>query len=1022
MTRRIPGLDAAGRAARRAVWISRIAGSGLVDLEYYGAQRRRTFRSARAAASDFLAQPLDEQLSFHPLLDGAWILRHAKSPARTWYSALFTPGRVVTSTSPVFDVVAAAGSDRHSSAAEVLAAFVARATAATVLPVSERAAEGITFAEARAVALDDARIVAEQLHRARPRESARWDARAEAAFRRRLRAHPLAGGGAGAPRVTVVMPVLDRADVIGDAIASVQAQSLADWELMVVDDGSTDGTAAVVAGFAERDPRVRLLTGAHEGVSAARNRGVAATSAPLLAFLDSDNVWTPDFLATTVGGLELGAPGGARADFAYSSVRRLSETGQHFLGGTSDYAELLDGANVIDLNALLVRREAFDAVGGFDAELRRWVDYDLELRMLRRFVGVHVPVVGVVYDHRASRADRITQSESQTWRAVVRAPHLIEWDAVEAAPRRRGRVSVLIVGRRDWESTLGTVRGVLETADGVDTEVVVIDNGAARSMSRLLRLAFDHDGRVRVLRLARDAGYSLSVDLAIAASTGEHLVLLNHVAKTSSGWTARLRAALDDPTVLGVQPLLRRHDGAVLGAGLLFYGPDELPGPFLIGHPLEDARRAARQRASAGSSGCLMMRAADLIAVRGPSLRMPASLADADLGLRMAEERRAPGSIGPTVRVLLDEVVTLADASQLLQPPPKLDRVEFLRRWAERLPDERDAYAAAGFRVIGREESQRGIAPPFGAPVVERNDRGRIQRWAIKTAAPAATRGDAWGDRHFADELAAALGSASRVVAVDRREAAERETAVFDDVTVTLRGLVRLPPVPGAINVLWVISHPESIADDELRDYQLVYAASASWAARATERSGVQVRQLLQATDPELFRAGDGPRAGTVFVGSTRGQDRRIVRWGVEAGLRPTVYGWGWRDLLPVDLIGGPSLPREEVAAVYGSAQFVLNDHWDDMAAEGFLSNRLFDAMAAGARVISDPVDGIEEVFGVGVAQVASREELEAAMDPASFPDPAAVARIVERVRREHSFAARAARLVHDVNAAGQQP
>jgi glycosyltransferase involved in cell wall biosynthesis len=98
------------------------------------------------------------------------------------------------------------------------------------------------------------------------------------------------------PEVSIVLPTYNRADTIGRAVDSVLRQTCEDWELIVVDDGSSDGTAERLEG---RDPRVRLLRQANQGVYAARNAGIALGRGRFVAFLDSDDEWRPHFLELT---------------------------------------------------------------------------------------------------------------------------------------------------------------------------------------------------------------------------------------------------------------------------------------------------------------------------------------------------------------------------------------------------------------------------------------------------------------------------------------------------------------------------------------------------------------------------------------------------------------------------------------------------------------------------------------------------------------------------------------------------
>jgi hypothetical protein len=300
--------------------------------------------------------------------------------------------------------------------------------------------------------------------------------------------------------------------------------------------------------------------------------------------------------------------------------------------------------------------------------------------------------------------------------------------------------------------------------------------------------------------------------------------------------------------------------------------------------------------------------------------------------------------------------------------------------------------------------------------------RGRPRlTWAIRVSAPAGPSGDVWGDVFFADDLAAALRGLGQEVFVDRLD--ERIRPVprrRDDVVLELTGLRRPQPEPGAVNVVWVISHPDDVTREELSGFDLRYAASGSWAAETSRSLGMPVRPLLQATAPRRFTprpSGDELPSDVLFVGTTRNVFRPMVRDALAVGADLTVYGHGWEAYIDPSLVAAAHLPNARLPDAYRGARVVLNDHWQDMADRGFLSNRLFDAVASGTRVVSDPVAAADVDFGGAVRVAASAEELADLLDPGApgWPDRATMLAVAERVARDHSFERRAETLLSDV-------
>jgi glycosyltransferase involved in cell wall biosynthesis len=185
------------------------------------------------------------------------------------------------------------------------------------------------------------------------------------------------------PLVSVIIPTYNRDWIVGEAIDSVLAQDFSNYELIVVDDGSEDRTPDVLAAY---EDRLTVLHQANGGVSAARNRGIAAAAGRLIAFLDSDDLWLPQKLSAQVNFFaensdavicqteERWVRNGVRVN---PKKRHLKFAGMIF--------ERSLALCLVSPSAVMIKKELFDAVGMFDEELPACEDYDLWLRISSRY-------------------------------------------------------------------------------------------------------------------------------------------------------------------------------------------------------------------------------------------------------------------------------------------------------------------------------------------------------------------------------------------------------------------------------------------------------------------------------------------------------------------------------------------------------------------------------------------------------------------------------------------------------------
>jgi glycosyltransferase involved in cell wall biosynthesis len=199
------------------------------------------------------------------------------------------------------------------------------------------------------------------------------------------------------PLISVIIPAYNAQKTIQDTIESVLNQTITDFELIVIDDGSQDSTFKTVSAIS--DPRLKLFSYSNAGVSASRNRGLAQANSEFISFLDADDLWTPDKLEAQLRALDANP----QAAVAYSWTDYIDESGQFLHPGnhptaTGDvYSDLLVNDFLENGSNPLIRREALRKVGGFDESLCGPEDWELFIRLAACYPFVVVPRAQILY-------------------------------------------------------------------------------------------------------------------------------------------------------------------------------------------------------------------------------------------------------------------------------------------------------------------------------------------------------------------------------------------------------------------------------------------------------------------------------------------------------------------------------------------------------------------------------------------------------------------------------------------------
>ncbi|WBU63771.1 glycosyltransferase [Paracoccus aerodenitrificans] len=316
----------------------------------------------------------------------------------------------------------------------------------------------------------------------------------------------------------------------------------------------------------------------------------------------------------------------------------------------------------------------------------------------------------------------------------------------------------------------------------------------------------------------------------------------------------------------------------------------------------------------------------------------------------------------------------------------------------------------AGRITFSPAEAFAGIRPAY--------DRSLDLAIRIKIAAPEIREAQQWGDYHYAISLAAALERNGARAVVDTADKWYIQPS-DEDVVLVLRGRQPVKLSPRAINIMWMISHPDRVKPDEYSRYDHVYIASDIFSSKLADQGLGNLSCLHQATDATVFRRDARVRKRLqrgLFLGSSRREYRTMVKWGLSSKLPFDLYGGGWEGVVPPQILRASYVRNADLPDLYSRYALLLNDHWETMRESGFLSNRLFDGSAVASPILTDNVAGLSEVFGDNIAVASDASDFrtkfaDCLAEPQFWQERAK--RAQEIVHNAHTMDHRAAEMLH---------
>ena len=345
--------------------------------------------------------------------------------------------------------------------------------------------------------------------------------------------------------VSVVMPVHNRLSTVQAAIDSVLCQTYTNLELVIIDDGSSDGSYELLQNII--DPRVRLSRFEQcRGVSEARNEALRRATGKYIAYLDSDNTWDERYLAAMVGAfVEL-----PDAVATYSGQLLFRGEQKHPFAARfgSFNSSLLANRNYIDLNAFCHTRQIYQEIGGFDTDLRRYVDWDLIMRISEAGSIFSIPVMLSNYFYEKAE-NTITGNDSFShYVDVVRQKRVERIEAKRAlAPKEslKKPLSIVIPSYESLEDLTECLQSIFQLKLE-NVEVIVVDNASGHQVVSYLRQLHE-DQKIKLVANEKNYGFTYAINqgIAIASSENDVVLLNNDALLTPNALESLQRASCD---------------------------------------------------------------------------------------------------------------------------------------------------------------------------------------------------------------------------------------------------------------------------------------------------------------------------------------------------------------------------------------------------------------------------------------------------------------------------------------------
>lgn len=332
------------------------------------------------------------------------------------------------------------------------------------------------------------------------------------------------------PLVSVIMPTYNRKNIIQNAIKSVLNQSYQNFELIIIDDGSNDGTISLLKSI--NDNRIKILYNAENmGCSYSRNIGLKNAKGDIIMYLDSDNEWDSEYIKTMIGAfVEL-----PDADALYSGqyLYKNFDSKPYAVRFASYNKSLLHNHNFIDLNCFCHKRHVLNEISGFDESMMRLIDWDFILKISNMFKMYSVPVIlSKYYNHDAK--DRIT---NLPFNYMGACKDILNKNKIpiKPYPPLNKKISIIIPSYESLNQIKMCINSVLSNESQELLDIIVVDNNSSDKVKNYL-INLESEGKIKLILNKINYGFTYAVNQGINISKNDSdILLLNNDAMLTKG-------------------------------------------------------------------------------------------------------------------------------------------------------------------------------------------------------------------------------------------------------------------------------------------------------------------------------------------------------------------------------------------------------------------------------------------------------------------------------------------------------